>query len=264
MYLHNFHDPRRPIAVSLASGQGDRLVGDMRRFLEDARRELAAAFESDMYSRRQRELTEPIEREQEAALAELREQAQANAIALELTPTGVMTVPLRGGQPMTPTDFAQLPESVRNRYQTAIEKLGSQIQAFLTGMRGRQREARSRLRALEHEVALFAVGHLIDELKERYAGSDKLTAWLTAVQEDVIENLAQFQGAAPPRTDAEASSAIAQAFLGGVEHALARYEVNVLVAHDSGGGAPVVAETKPTYSGTSSGGSSTRVCSAAG
>jgi lon-related putative ATP-dependent protease len=246
VYLHNFRDPRRPIAVSLGSGQGEQLVGDMRRFLEDARRELAAAFESDMYSRRQRELTEPIEREQEAALTELREQAQANAIALELTPTGVMTVPLRGGQPITPADFAGLPEPVRNRYQAAIEDLGPRIQAFLASMRGRSREARSRLRALEHEVALFAVGHLIEELKERYAGCDKLTAWLTSVQEDVIENLAQFQ--APPPGDApEASSTLAQAFLGGVERALARYEVNVLVAHDAGGGAPVVAETNPTY-----------------
>ena len=246
VYLHDFHEPRRPIAVALPSGQGEQLVGDMRRLLEDARRELAAAFESDMYSRRQRELTEPIEREQEAALTELRERAQANAIALELTPTGVMTVPLRGGQPITPADFAGLPEPVRNRYQAAIEDLGPPIEAFLAGMRGRQREARSRLRALEHEVALFAVGHLIDELKERYAGCDKLTGWLTSVQEDVIENLAQFRAQAVGDAP-EASSSLAQAFLGGAERALARYEVNVLVAHDTNGGAPVIAESNPTY-----------------
>ena len=229
MYLHNFRDPRRPIAVALESGRGEQLVGDMRQFLQDARRELAAAFESDTYSRRQRELTEPIEREQEEALTELREHAQAGGIGLELTPTGVMTVPLRGGEPMTPPEFARLPESVRKRYQAAIEELGPPIQAFLTGMRGRQREARRRLRALEHEVALFAVGHLIDELKERYARSDKLTAWLTSVQEDVIENLAQFQ-AAGGQPGAERSSPLAQAIMGGPEHGLARYEVNVLVA----------------------------------
>jgi predicted ATP-dependent protease len=246
VYVHNFRDPRRPIAVALESGQSEQLVGDMRRFLEDARRELAAAFESDTYSRRQRELTEPIEQEQQAALTELREHAQAGGIALELTPTGVMTVPLRGSHPMTPVEFAQLPESVRDRYQAAIDGLGPPIQAFLTAMRGRQREARSRLRALEHEVALFAVGHLIDELKGRYAGCDKLTAWLTSVQEDVIENLAQFQGTGG-QDGAEPSSPLAKAVMGGPEHALARYEVNVLVAHGTDDGAPVVAETNPTY-----------------
>jgi AAA domain len=89
VYLHNFRDPRRPIAVALESGEGEQLAGDMRRFLEDARRELAAAFESDTYSRRQAELTEPIEQEQQAALTELREHAQAGGIALELTPTAI-------------------------------------------------------------------------------------------------------------------------------------------------------------------------------
>jgi lon-related putative ATP-dependent protease len=246
VYLHNFRDPRRPIAVLLGSGQGEQLVADLRQLLEDARRELAGAFESDAYSRRQQELTEPIESEQEAALAELREHAQAGGIAVELTPTGFVTVPLRGGQPMTPADFAGLPEPVRSRYQAAIEELGPRIQAFLTNMRSRQREARRRLRALEREVALFAVGHLIDELKERYPDSGKLTAWLTSVQEDVIENLAQFGLRSGPG-EAEPSSPLAQAIAGGPEQALARYAVNVFVSHDAAGHAPVVSETNPTY-----------------
>ena len=246
VYLHNFREPRHPIAVMLASGQGHRLAADMRRFLQDARRELTAAFESDTYTRRQREVTEPIEREQQAAMAQLREQAQAGSIAVEFTPTGVMTVPLRGGQPMTPAEFAQLPEPVRARYQAALEELGPRTQAFLTEMRALQREGRERLRALEREVALFAVGHLIDELKERYADSAKVAEWLGAVAEDVTENRGQFQ--APDREGgAELPSPLLQAIAGGAEQTLARYEVNVFVAHEADGGAPVVFETNPTY-----------------
>ena len=37
------------------------------------------------------------------------------------------------------------------------------------------------------------------------------------------------------------------AIAGAPEQALSRYEVNVFVAHDSDGGAPVVVETNPTY-----------------
>ncbi|HSC04524.1 MAG TPA: AAA family ATPase [Solirubrobacteraceae bacterium] len=246
VYLHNFRDARRPLAVALGSGHGRRLVDDMRQFLEDARRELAAAFESETYTRRQHELTEPIEREQEAALTELREHAQTGGIAFELTPTGVMTVPLRGGHPMTPAEFAQLPENVRDRYQTAIEELGPRIEAFLTDMRGRQREARRQLRALEREVALFAVGHRIDELKDRYRAYGKLVAWLSSVQEDVIENLGELHvRGAEDRT--EPASPLAQA-MSGEGRGLHRYEVNVFVANDANGGAPVVVETNPTYS----------------
>ena len=245
VYLHNFGEPRRPIAVVLASGQGQKLAGDMRRFLQDARRELTAAFESDTYARRQREVTGPIEHEHEAALAELREHAQAGGIAVELTPSGVVTVPLREGHPMTPADFSQLPDPVRARYQVGLEELGPQIQAFLTRMRGLQREARDQLRALEREVALFAVGHLVDELKEGYAQSGKLVQWLAAVAEDVTENRGQFQASGQER-GAE-SSPLLRAIAGAPEQALSRYEVNVFVAHEADG-APVVVETNPTYS----------------
>ncbi|HTP18541.1 MAG TPA: ATP-binding protein [Solirubrobacteraceae bacterium] len=246
VYLYNFREPRHPIAVLLASGQGHRLAADMRRFLQDARRELTAAFESDTYTRRQREVTEPIERQQQAAMAKLREQAQAGSIAVEFTPTGVMTVPLRGGQPMTPAEFAQLPEPVRARYQAALEELGPRTQAFLTEMRALQREGRERLRALEREVALFAVGHLIDELKQRYADSAKVAEWLDAVAEDVTENRGQFQ---PTDRDdgAELPSSLLQAIAAGAEPTLGRYEVNVFVAHEADGGGPVVFETNPTY-----------------
>lgn len=244
VYLHNFRDARQPLAVALGSGHGERLVSDMRQFLEDARRELAAAFESDTYTRRQRELTEPIEREQETALSALREHAQAGGIAFELTPTGVMTVPVRGGQPMTPAEFGQLPETVRDRYQAAIDELGPRIQAFVTETHGRQREARRQLRALEREVALFAVGHLIDDLKDRYGAYEKLVAWLGSVQEDVIENLGELQVGTQDKT--EPSSPLVQA-ISGDAHGLLRYEVNVLVGNGVSG-APVVVETNPTYS----------------
>jgi lon-related putative ATP-dependent protease len=244
VYLHNFREPRQPIAVALPTGQGPRLAADMRQFLQDARRELTGAFESDTYARRRHEVTEPIERDQETALAELREQAQAGGIGLELTPAGVMTVPLRGGQPMTPAEFAQLPESVRTRYQAALEELGPRTQAFLTRTRGLQREARERLRALEREVALFAVGHLIDELKERYAQPSKLVEWLSAVADDVTENLGQFQAQDGAR---EAPASLLQALGETPEQALARYAVNVFVTHEGESSAPVVLESNPTY-----------------
>jgi predicted ATP-dependent protease len=246
VYLHNFREPRRPIAVSVPSGDGTKLAAGMRGFLEEADRELTAAFESDTYARRQREVTEPIEREQELAFAELREHASSNAVAVELTPSGVVTVPLRGNQPMSPADFANLPEPVRARYQQAVEQLGPEIQAFLTRMRARQRDARERLRALEREVALFAIGHLIDELKERYAASSEVVEWLASVAEEVTENLAEFHAAS--QGDGEPSGSLAMTDLvSGRSQARIRYEVNVFVGHEADGGAPVVVETNPTY-----------------
>lgn len=247
VYLHNFQDPRQPIAVALPSGVGRRFQSEMRRFLDDARRELVAAFESENYAQRQREITEPLEHEQEHTFNKLREQALAGSVALELTPTGPVTVPLRGGRPMSPADFAQLPDPVRARYQSTIEGLAAPMQTFLSRWRALQREGRDRLRALEREVALFAIGHLIDELKERHRDSPQLLNWLSLVAEDMTENLWQFQGAGAAAPGGDASSSVTAALAESVEPPLARYEVNVFVSSESGDGAPVVVETNPTY-----------------
>jgi predicted ATP-dependent protease len=245
VYVHNFRDPTRPIAVTLATGAGRELAADMRRFLADARRELTAAFESETYAERQRQATEPLDHAQEAALAELRERARAGGIAVELTPAGIMTVPLRGVHPMSPQEFSQLPEAVRARYQASVEQLQPQLQAFVARMRALQREGREALRVLEREVGLFAVGHLIDELKERHRESDKLVAWFDAVAEDVIENLPQFQaaGGEQPQGSQDLLAAIGR----DPDAVLARYQVNQFVSHELDGGAPVIVETNPTY-----------------
>jgi lon-related putative ATP-dependent protease len=244
VYLHNFADPRSPIAVGLPSGQGRELAADIRRFIDEARRELTTAFESESYAQRQREVTELLDQEQEEALRGLREEARSGGIAIELTPAGVVTVPMRDAHPMTPAEFAELPEEVRNRYQTSIEGLAPRLQSFIARMRVLQREGREALRRLEREVALFAIGHLLDEIKQRHGDSPRLAEWLDKVAEDVLGNLGPFRGATPGAPSDGPDGPLA-AVAG--EAALARYEVNMFVTHDIGSGAPVVLETNPTY-----------------
>lgn len=244
VYLHNFREPRHPIALALPCGQGRGLASDMRSFLDDARRELMSALESDTYAQRQRSVTEPIEREREAALTAVRDSAQSKGIAVELTPAGIITIPLRGGRPMTPAEFAQLPDPVRERYQRELQELAPEIERVMTQMRGLQRQVRERLRALEREVALFAVGHLVEDLKARYDASPRLVEWLDAVTDDVLANLADFQS----HDGAGQLPEPLRSVMAGGGNEFARYQVNVLVAHESNGGAPVVFETNPTYS----------------
>ena len=245
VYLHNFREPLRPIAVKLATGTARRLAADMAQFLDDARRELAAAFESENYGTRRRAVTEPIEHEQEAAMGELRREAVEQGVGLESTPAGIATVPLQDGHPLSPTEFAQLPDGVRESYQQRLEQLSPSIESFLNRMRTLQRQARDRLRDLERDVAMFAVGHLLDELRQRHGESEQLLEWFDAVAEDVSDNLSLF---GPRRGEGEGEAADPLAALTGARtQALARYEVNAFITHDHDGGAPVVIETNPTF-----------------
>jgi predicted ATP-dependent protease len=98
------------------------------------------------------------------------------------------------------------------------------------------------VKQLNREVALSAAGHLLEELRRRYADLPEVLAHLDAVQADVVENVHEFL--AGSEEDGDAATQIRK-LLAQIP-ALRRYGVNVMVAHGGREGAPVVYEDLPT------------------
>lgn len=246
VYVHNFADARSPLAIAMPAGRGTVLSQAMSRFVADARRALVRAFESETHQSRRREVTSALERERDIALEKLKASAQKRDIALELTPAGVLTIPLVEGEPVTRDDFAQLSPQEQERHQAALREIEPQVREFIVYMRRLEERARERMRELDREAGLFAVGHLVDDLKEEFAQPEALPAWLDAVRDDMIDHLEDL-GTGDEGTESGLAGPLRQALGGDDQPILARYEVNVFVTNQTGLGAPVVSETAPTY-----------------
>jgi lon-related putative ATP-dependent protease len=244
VYLFDFDAEDRPLAVQMPRGLGRQLATDMRNLVEECRHQIARAFESEEYHRRRQEIVDDVEGKREAALGELRRFAGERGLTLELTPAGLLTIPVIEGKPVAPSDFSRLPQRVRDEYRQRSEEVEKRMPAVTNRMRKIERAGGEALRKLDREVALFAVGHLVDELTQRYADLDRVAGWLGRVREDMIENLGQFgtgdgESALPGPLAATLERAREQFF--------GRYEPNVLVSNREAEGAPVVVETNPTY-----------------
>jgi lon-related putative ATP-dependent protease len=105
------------------------------------------------------------------------------------------------------------------------------------------RERRAKVKELNQEVGMFAVGHFIEELRRTYLDLPAVLAYVTSVQQDVIDNLDEFLGMTdtPPAAPAEASPPqppVRASFF-------RRYRVNVVVDHSGATGAPVIYEDHP-------------------
>ena len=94
---------------------------------------------------------------------------------------------------------------------------------------------------LEREAALSAVGHLIDELKNKYHDHERITAYLEDVKEDILAHLEDF------KTTEEQTPALPFMRMPKTEPTFTRYIVNVLVNNKETKGAPCVFESNPTY-----------------
>ncbi len=245
VYLFDFDAPERPFAVVLPAGRAEELAREMRRLVEEARRRIAEAFDSENYRERRRVLTEELDKRSEEVLGELREYARERGLTLELTPAGVVTIPMIEGRPVAPPEFQRLPEPKKRELMEHNEEIKARLPSVMSRIGEIQREGRERVQRLNREVALFAIGHLVDNVKGRFAEIPALVAWLEKLPEDVVENLDRFRDAS------EGEQGLPEPIAAGARRAreefFGRYEPNVLVSHAGDDGSPVVFETSPSY-----------------
>ena len=247
-YLNNFDESRKPEAIRLAAGQGRALADDMTQLIDDARAAIPAAFESEDYRTRREAIESELQEEQEAAFEEVSKRAKERGIGIIQTPTGIAFAPIRGDEALGPEEFEQLPEEERERIVQETEAVGKELQAVMRQAPKRVREARRRVRELDREIALWAVGSLIEELEQKYAAYEPVVAHLRRVSDDIVDNIALFRSSPEDRSPMQALFGARASGEGpGESPATQRYGVNVLVDHAGAEGAPVVFEDNPTF-----------------
>jgi len=244
-YVNNFEKPEKPCALKFPPGRAVPFREDMQLLLENLRSAIPSAFESESYTARKNVIEQEVKERQEKALEEVQREANEKGIALLRTPTGIALAPTRKGEIVSPREFEQLPESEHERIQTAISELQEKLQAVLRQMPRIEQEGREKLRDLNHEVAIFAVGHLIDALRKKYADLPDIVGFLNDVEKDITESVDEFL--APGESPLAALIGASLPYAAKGTAFFRRYQVNVLVDYSSKGGAPVVYEDHPTY-----------------
>jgi lon-related putative ATP-dependent protease len=246
-YVNNFDEPRKPKAIELPAGMGRRFRDDMTQLVKEASSALPSAFESEDYHNRRQEIERQANQEQEKAFEEVREQAEELDLGIIQTATGFTFVPLHEGVAVTPEEYNKLSEKEQKRLQQDTEKVGEELRKMLQRIPQRVRKVREKVQKLNRQVALFAVGSLIDELLLEYSQFPKVIIYLKALQQDIVNHAelilqassSQDEGVSVIMSDPEEidpRSAI-----------LRRYSVNLLVDRSDSEGAPVIFEDHPAY-----------------
>jgi lon-related putative ATP-dependent protease len=239
VYVNNFDQSHRPLALRLPPGRGNVFARDMAHLMEDLSTAIPAAFESDEYRASAQAIDEEYREHQSKAFDGLAAEAAQRHVKLFRTPSGFAFAPMDDGKVLGPEEFEKLPKPEQERIEQVVAELQSQLQAIIQQIPQWRKESRERLKQLNHDVTLGAVGHFIEDLKQQYQDQAEVLKYLDAVARDVVENVDDFRkedgaenpmgGPAPKPTE------------------LHRYKVNVLVDNGETKGAPVVYLDHPTY-----------------
>lgn len=240
-YVFNFRDPRRPVALRLPPGRAPLFARDVSELIADLRRAIPQALEAEDVATRRAAIVE----EREGAAAELLDELQRE---LELDPhaalvrsgDSLLVVPARGGEPVEREVYMRLPEQMREEIDRHVRDARARAFAVNRRIHELQRDARDRIAELNREVARGVVAHRVAVLKERYADAEGVGVYLDLLAQDVVEHTGEFT------RGGEEEAALAGLLVGpSRDDFFRRYEVNPLVTHDSGAGAPVVEESNP-------------------
>ena len=162
-YLYNFAQPHRPCAIELPAGRGNEFSADMRQLVDDLQGTIVAAFETEEYRARQRELQEELAAKQEEVLEDLRSQAATKGLAIIRTPAGVAAAPMKDGEVVDLESFKKASEEEQTRIREAIAELETELRRVFQQVPLWQRESSRKLQRLKETVTRSAVQVLVEE-----------------------------------------------------------------------------------------------------
>jgi lon-related putative ATP-dependent protease len=241
-YVYNFKDPDAPLAISLPPGQAVIFQKDMEEVVKILKVEIPKAFESKEYEKQKNTIIEDAQRKQKEIFTGLEEEAQEKGFLVRKTVSGLVIVPVKKtGEPLTEEEYEQLDEKTRNKLDEIGKHLQEKLNDVVRMVREKDKLVKEIIRKLEKEAALSAVGHLVDELKSKYKGHERITLYLDEAKEDILEHLDDF------KVQEEQPQQVPFMKLQKTEPTFTRYTVNVLVNNKDCKGAPCIFETNPTY-----------------
>jgi len=241
VYVNNFNDPRKPVAIELPAGRAGEFRDAMHALVDDLKTALPAVFQSEDYQTRRGAIDQTLQSKQAEAFSALHEKAAERDIIILRTPMGFALAPAQDGKPLPPEELGALPETKRKKIQATIQELEKDLEHIVRQLPQWETERRDEVRKLNRATAQFAIGQFIDTAKSRFADIAKILAHLEAIRTDLIENVAMFviKGEGD-----EGPSAHDQ-----LDAPFDRYTVNVLVEHARPEPVvPIVEELHPTLS----------------
>ncbi|MBD3421058.1 MAG: AAA family ATPase [Chitinivibrionales bacterium] len=243
IYVNNFEQQDRPIAIELKAGEAKVLKRKIRELIENLSENLPKAFQQEDFSNEKKRLNQHYQGQARELIEKLEKAAGDMHMTVQRSPDGsIMLLPEKEGRPMKSEEFNDLSEEEKKE----IEKRQQELSGTAGKLFGKKREIEHKLseeiRQVERNFASQLFEPLINDIAERF-DSDKLRRWLGDMKEHMLDNLQQFQN------QDQQSNQLAM-LMGGAQqqtNSFDTYDVNIVVDNSEVVHAPLVSEISPNY-----------------
>jgi ATP-dependent Lon protease len=256
-YVNNFKLPDRPRLLTLPRGQANAFKKDVQAGLDFLRRRIPQVFEGEPFQRQKGRIVERFTVREKELMDDFTRRIAREQFALGHMQVGAVALPeifpVLEGQMVPIEDISKMvhegklespvAEDIERKYEQFRQEFTVVYRKTLT----LSRELASELSYLEQEAASVLVDGVIEELKEKYPGTD-VSEYLEEVRHHLLDNLDPFkEREGEGEHDEEPPDGLPKAPGGPERDPFRVYGVNVILAHNDEDKSPVIFETTPTY-----------------
>jgi len=242
-YVNNFRNPYEPLCLRLPTGRARTFQKDVDNFIDEARRAVPRALQSDEFQSKRDGLIKATEERRNRILSDLGREAERSGFSIQPTPVGIMLAPIIDGRPINEEELGSLPDRVRKEIDKKRENVESRFGDALKQIAALDKETRDALRKLTSDAIHYAIGFLMDALVKTYEDVPEAISYLKDFRTDILENFELFAGVHEEHAHTE--SQLMAPWMKDLP--FRRYKVNVIVDNSELKGAPVIFEENPTY-----------------
>ncbi len=244
-YVFNFDNPKEPKIVMMPPGRGKQLRDDMENLVSVFQLDIPKIFESREFEEKKQSIADKNSERKDKLFERLRKSAKSKSIHVQITPTGIVVLPIDNKRPVSPQEFEKLDDDKKallEQNKAVVDKAIRETMGFVSKI---DREHMDELKTLERNTANFLlVGHM-ETLKQKYVGNKSVIKYLSQVQEDIGNNIEKFLS--KPKSMTATLPPSMTAHVTEEKNPLTEYKVNILTDNSQTKGAPVVFEPEPTY-----------------
>ena len=241
-YVNNFRNPYEPLYIKLLTGRARTFRKDVDNFIEEVRRAVPRALQSDEFQSKRDAFIKTAEERRNAILSDLGKEAEQSGFSIRATPLGIVLVPIIDGKPISEDELAALPEHTKKEIDKRRENLESRFEEAMKQVASLNKETRTGLEKLTSDAVQYAIGFVMDSLVKTYDDIPEVLKYLKDVRTDILENFELFAGTQEP---AASQGQMLAPWMKDLP--FRRYQINVIVDNSDLKGAPVIFEENPTY-----------------
>lgn len=242
IYVFNFEDPDRPLAIPLPPGGARAFKTEMTTMVIRIRDEVPIRFSQDQYVRQKEKLVRQFQNSKEELILQMEEQAGDHGFNLTFDEQGnVNLFPVVDGKVLNSGEVERLDPGVRSRLRNEGDQTLDAMLGLLRQINAREQDLRDAERNLERDLLEHVLVETLDPFIAQHDGHQRLSAFLTSLRGDLLENLDQFKPKEPvPQAGGPEVMASNEGFFD-------RYMVNLFVDNSRLDGAPIIIEDNPTF-----------------